>query len=117
NNISPEEISAVRASSTPTEEPQTETAPEVEAPKVEPKAEDPLSSQYALLARREKALRAKAQQQEQALKTREDALKAKEAELAAKDTDYQSNYVSKQRLQDNTWDVLNEAQVSYDKLT
>jgi hypothetical protein len=116
SNVSVEELSAIKAPSAPVEEPQAE--PATETPKEpEKKSEDPLSSQYALLARREKALRAKAQQQEQQLRAREEALKAKEAEIAAKDQDYQSNYISKQKLKANTWEALSEAQVSYDEIT
>ena len=118
SNVSVEELSAVRAPSRPEETPVMEAeGSEVEAPKAEVKSEDPLSSQYALLARREKALRAKAQQQEQTIRAREEALKAREAEIAAKDADYQSNYISKQKLKANTWEALNDAQVSYDELT
>src|SRR5258708_25923801 len=45
-----------------------------------PPQEDKLSTQYAMLARREKQLRAKVQQQQNEIKSREEALKAKALE-------------------------------------
>lgn len=93
----------------------TEQAPEDGA-----KKEDKLmSSKYAALARREKALRAQAFKQEQALKAREAALAAKEAELASKaptQADY-SNYISKDQLKQNALQALADANVSYEELT
>jgi len=122
NNISPEEVGAIRSA---TQQPQNEPAQsEVESVESEnisepvQKAEDPLSSQYALLARREKALRAKAQQQEQAYKAREEALRLKEAELSTKSAPQDlSGYISKDELKRNTWKALQDAEVSYDELT
>ncbi len=127
NNVQPEELGALKTPSHPLEAVAASSEQEVVEPKaeldespaaeVEKKTEDPLSSQYAQLARREKALRAKAQQQDLVYKQREDALKAKEAELAAKDAEYSTGYISKARLKSNTLQALEEAQVSYDEVT
>jgi len=72
-------------------------------------AADPLSKQYAILAKREKQLRLKMQQQEQALKAREEAFAAREAALTAKDQEYSSGYISKDTLKSNTLQALIEA--------
>lgn len=92
--------------------------PVPDAAVVEERQEEPaLSTQYAALARREKALRAQAQKQEQAMRARELALKAREAELAqVKAPDY-SNYIPKDQLKSNALQVLAEAGVSYEELT
>jgi hypothetical protein len=126
-NISPEEFSAVQppkeadeepaaaeASATESVEGQTPTVedPAPEATKVEP----PLSSQYAQLARKEKALRAQSQQ-----------MKAKEAELAAREAALQpkaepkqefdpSKYVSIEELKSNAWKKLQDIGVTGDEL-
>lgn len=110
--ISPEELSAVtsQVSEPATESPTSESS---SAPAVTKAPEEPLSSQYAQLARREKAIRAKALEikaQEAAFKQREDALKAKEA-------DYSQNYIQKSRFTEDPLSVLNEAGVNYDDLT
>lgn len=121
--VSPEEISAVKASTSTESVGQTdtvestseavETKPEVtKAPK-----EDSLSSQYALLARKEKALRAKAQQQDAAAKAREAALVEREAKLAAKDSEYQARYIPKDRIVQDPLAALSELGVSYDQIT
>lgn len=96
-----------------TEVPVQASAPAAPAPA----KEDPLHSQYALLARKEKALRAKVQQQEQAILAREEALKAKEAEIAAKAQQYDSDYVPKSRLRQSTLEVLAENELDYNELS
>lgn len=83
----------------------------------EQKKDDSLSSQYSALVRKEKALRAKAMQQEQAWKTREAELAKKQAEYEAKIKEYESGYISKQKLRENTLEALAEAETSYEKLT
>lgn len=114
NNISAEEISAVSAQNTTIEATEPTDTQQAPPPK---ETEDPLSKQYAQLARREKALRIQKQQQDQALRQREEALKAKEAELAAKDREYQEGYIPKSRLKQNTLDVLAENELTYDEIT
>lgn len=96
-----------------------EASPEQESPKeaTDPAKEKLLSTQYAQLARREKALYAKAQAREQALAAREQELQSREAAIKAKDTDYQSNFIPKSRLTEDTISVLLENGISYDQIT
>jgi hypothetical protein len=110
--ISPEEMGAVTSQ---VQEPATEnhTSESSQAPAVTKAPEEPLSSQYAQLARREKAIRAKALEikaQEAAFKAREEAVKALEAQ-------YKTDYIAKSRLTEDPLSVLNEAGVNYDDLT
>lgn len=87
------------------------------APIEETKApEDSLSSQYATLARREKALNARRLQQDAAFKAREEAFAAKEREIAAKYQVDQSQYIPKEKLTSDTLGTLQELGLSYDKL-
>lgn len=77
-------------------------------------ADEPLSSQYAQLARKEKAIRAQAQQ----AKEREAALAAREAALAAKEQELQGDkYIPKERLTKETLKTLSEAGLSYEQIT
>jgi hypothetical protein len=91
------------------------------APSAESKApaddKDPLSTHYAAMARKEKALRAKVQQQELQFKQREEALKAREEALSSKDSEYKSSYVSKDDLKRDPWSVLQDLGVTYDQIT
>lgn len=121
-SVSPEEMSAVSSSSEP-QEGQTNTNESVsedlaapETTKAAPK-EDPLSSQYAVLARKEKALRAKSQAQDAALRQREEAIAAREAALSAKDQEYKTKYIPKDRLTQDPWNTLQENGISYDQIT
>lgn len=125
--VSPEEFSAVKAPSRPqidtspsdeetqvlettSEEPQEEQQPK----KVEP----PVSSQHALLARKEKALRAKQLQMEQQFKAREEALKARESEFSSKSSQVDlSKYIPRDQLKTQTLRTLAEEGISYDELT
>lgn len=81
------------------------------------KKEEPLSSQYAVLARKEKQLRIKAQQQELAFKQREEAIRQRESEYGKKDQDYSSNYISKDRLKQDPLGTLSEMGMTYDEIT
>ncbi len=125
SSVSPEEMTAVKSPSQESErkhisegEPATlpvdSEKPSIEATKPD---EEPLSSQYANLARKEKALRAKAQAQEQALKAREAALQAREEAIKSKDSEYQSKYISKDRLSQDPLSTLSELGLTYDQLT
>ena len=100
NNVSPEEVAVAK----PSESGQNATIEEKStAPLADTKApEDPISTQYANLARKEKALRARVMQQEQAIKAKEAAFLAKEEALKAKESEYQSKYISKDRLSQDT---------------
>lgn len=79
--------------------------------------EEPISSQYAVLARKEKAIRAKAIAQEQSFKAREAAIAAREAEVQAKSEQDLTQYIHKDRLKQNAYNAMLEAGVSYDELT
>lgn len=115
--VSPEELSVVKPPSDETHRVDTsDSTPSEPAATPKPK-EDPLSSQYALLARKERALRAKVQQQESALKAREQAFLEREAALKAKESEYESNYISKSRFKNDPLAVLTEEGVSYDEIT
>lgn len=137
NAISPEEFGAVKqkmrqepseneqlAGQNNSDEVPAEQTPEDASAPVEESAKEQetpaLSSQYAALARREKALRANAAKQDQAFKAREAALATKEAELTAKGTpqapDY-SNYISKDLFNKDPIAALQQAESSYEKLT
>ena len=127
--VTPEEMTAIKPATSEVELRPAQTLEEVveqsgtpdpvPAEKLTPKpAEDTASSrQFAQLARQEKALRAKAQQQEQAFKAREAQLAVREAEIAAKDTQYKTSYIPKDILKQDPLSVLAEAGVSYDELT
>jgi len=120
-NVSPEELSAVKAPSASNEESEgqihtSEATQEAEA-KPEPQ-EDKLSSQYAILARKERALRAKIQAQEAEAKAKEAQLQAQiEQAVKAKEQELLSKYIPRERLSQDTWNVLAEAGVTYDELT
>lgn len=94
---------------------------QIPEPNVDTKAkevEDPtLSRQFAQLAKQERSLRLKAQQQDQALKAREAAIKAKEDAFASKDQEYAQKYIQRDFLKNNPLQALAEAEVSYDDLT
>lgn len=121
--VSPEEMGAVKASnsegqSNKSESPQKTESSAPEATKTEEKSDsEPLSTQYAILARKEKALRAKVQAQEQALKAERDAIAKKAAELEAKEKEYQTNYIPKSKLSEDTITTLLEAGITYDQIT
>lgn len=136
NQISPEEVSAVKApesvdKSTQVAATNEETSEVVHAEgKVTeqseqqtqetkaPEAKDPaLERQFQELARQERILRNKAIKQTQELQAREEALKAREAQLAKQADEYKSGYVSKARLKAETLGVLAEEGLSYDQLT
>jgi len=91
-----------------------EAPPEAPTPKETTQPDKaPLSSQYAQLARQEKAIRAKANQirtQEAAIRAREDAVKAKEAEM-------QTQYIPKDRIAKDPLKVLLEQGYSSDQIT
>lgn len=65
------------------------------------------------LAKRERALRHRDRQ----FKEREAQLQAEIQALKQKETEYQSNYIPKQKLREQTWDVLQNEGISYDQLT
>lgn len=115
--ISAEELSAVKSrsseqSSESTEQKDTTDSPQTTVTETK-KAENPLSPHYALLARKEKALRVKAQE----LKAREDSFRAKEEAVKSKEAEYQSKYIPKDRFTNDTLAALSEVGITYDQLT
>ena len=124
NSISAEEMGAViptpniraQDDNSTGEAEQSPVVTEEAAPKAEEtKPSDPLSAQYALLARKEKALRARMQQQEAQLKSKEAELRAQiKAEL---EQDYNQRYIPKDRFRQDPLDVLAENEMSYEQLT
>lgn len=122
NNIGVEELGAVLQPGQTEEEetqeasPEADNAEEVKAP--EKKVETADSRRYADLARREKAIRIKAQQQDQAMKAREAALTAREAELTGKASEYSPDkYLDRSKLKRDPLQALAEAGVTYEELT
>lgn len=104
---------------TPETTSQPETQPEV---KEEARPTDPLSSQYAVLARKEKALRAKAQQQDQTFRQREEQIKGKEAEFRAQIEQelrqkYDKDYIPKSKFKENTLGAIADAGLTYEEIT
>lgn len=90
------------------EAPKAETSPEpAKAPTEAPK--ETLSTQYAQLARKERALRARAQE----LKQREEALKA-QAEPKPTPT---ANGIPLEEFKKNPWKFMQDAGISYDQIT
>lgn len=120
NAVGVEEFGAIQAQTAQIIDKNTDNvdAPvDTQEPTPEKPKEDPaLSRQFAQLARQERALRAKAQQQDQALKARETALAEREAKMQAQQPDT-SNYISRDRLKQDALGVLDEAGISYDELT
>jgi hypothetical protein len=117
NNIAPEDQTALRS---PTQEQRQTASDDGTTPPKEvttAPTEEPLSTQYAQLARREKAIRAKAIAQEQSFKAREAALIAREAETTSKSTQDLSNYISIDKLKQNAFSELAKLGVTYDQLS
>jgi hypothetical protein len=125
-NIAPEEMGAIRAATSSIDSEQKHPSEETasvqadqpvrdaikEESKVAPK--DPLSTQYAILARKEKALRASMQK----LQAERDAFKAEQSKLSeSKDSEIKSQYISKDKLLQDTFGTLSELGISYDQLT
>lgn len=124
NSVQAEEMAAIKPSNTLQDAPES-TIPEVQeasteatpsAPVEPPKVEDPISKQYAILARKEKQLRAQIAAQKQQLQQERDALEKQKAELSRPTFD-ESKYISKDRLLLDTFGVLEENGLSYDELT
>ncbi len=118
SQVTPEEISAIRGTSEQGQPNHSESEVAAETPKEEPKvSEEPLSSHYANLARKEKALRARAQAQEAAIKAKEAEIAAREEAIKAKDAEYSSKYIAKDRLTTDTLNALLDAGLSYEQIT
>ncbi len=119
----PPEVAAAQAAanvSKPSEQGQnTSDDPTPQVPDAAPpaKTEEPISSQYAVLARKEKAFRAKVQAQEAALRAKEAHIAEREAQIKAQASTYETDYVPKQKLTENTVDALLDAGLTYDQIT
>jgi hypothetical protein len=113
NRLAPEDFSAIVAQSKASE---TQNNPEVEqveeVPEQKPEVkEDSYSAKLAQLAKRERALRARVQQQEQTLKSRESELAKREQELTGRSSQYEQDYIPKSRLKSATFESLIDAGV------
>lgn len=128
NQVSPEEMSAIKAPSQPAEKTAQNTNNDGESSstkdsnasaetKPEPQRDEQLSNQYANLAKKERALRAKVQTEQASIKAKEDALTAREEAIKAKEAEYLTNYVSKSKLKLDPLAVLTEEGVTYDDIT
>ena len=115
NAVSVEDLTAIAPGQ---KDPVEATAPTQEAKPVPKEEQDPnLAKQFAQIARQERALRAKAQQQEQAMKAREAAIANKEAEIRAQiEAEYRSNYIPKSQLKSDALGTLSEVGMSYDEI-
>ena len=110
NAISPEERGAITAPSE-TAPPRQETTSE--APK---EAREPVSSQFAQLAKKEKALRAQSME----LRRQRDAFKAEQdarTQQPAQPAFDPNKYLDKEDLKQNLWSRLSEMGVTYDEIT
>jgi hypothetical protein len=116
SQIAPEEMSAI-VPKTQELEPEVGQSDKIEAAETSAEPKTEVDPRMVQLARRERALRAKAQQQEQAFKAREAALAAREAELSSKDQTYKSGYIQKDLLKTSPLQALAEAGLSYDEIT
>lgn len=125
-NVSPEELSVVRppqatetteenalATASDAIQPDTSEAPKVDEVTPKPEEKQPLSAQYAQLARKEKAIRAQAVE----VKAQMADIAAREAAIKAKESEYASNFVPKSKLLEDTVGTLNELGIGYDTLT
>lgn len=118
NAISPEEMKAVSGQNDTVRESSKDSSEATQSTSSETSTKDePLSSQYAVLARKEKALRAKAAQQEQAFKAREAALAARESETTNKASFDPSKFISLDDLKSNAYATLAKLGISYDEIS
>lgn len=118
NAVSVEELGAIRAAPETTEPPETSDNSVIDEGTQTEKKEDPaLSRQFAQLARQERALRAKAQQQDQAYKARIAELEAREAALTTKPTFDPKEYIKRSQIKEDALSALDEVGVSWDELT
>lgn len=125
NNISAEELSAVQPhqqeslqNNNPVEVKSEQTQDTSVASKPSETQETKLSdSQLAILARKERALRAKAQQQQQELQTKQGQWASEKSALEQRIADLEKNYISKQYLKNNPLDALQQAELTYDEIT
>lgn len=123
SNISVEELGAVQAPKAKVQAQEQTEQPEAQAKSAEasePVQDDKqLASRFAQLAKREKAMRAQAQIQKAALDKREADIKARE-DAASKPQSPAfdpKEYISRNKLKENAFAILNEEGITYDQLT
>lgn len=121
NNISPEERGAITSQVPENKETHSsvegqDTQSEATPPTV-PSKEVPLSTQYAALARKEKALRSAQIAQETQFKQREAALQAREQELTNKPSFDPTKYISIDDLKQDAYGNLTRIGVAYDDIS
>ncbi len=120
SNVSPEDVHKASAQVPETKDvlDSTEvTETPVETKEAKPEQDPALKRQFEQLARQERILRSKAQQQAKDIQAREAALNAREAAIAAKDAEYRDNYISKARFKQDRLGALAETGVTYDEIT
>lgn len=121
SQVAPEELGAIQAPRTQQSEdkgPEDTVSAEATKPATpETPKEAPISDQYAVLARRERAQRQRIAQEQASIKAERESLERAKAELAAKDAEYRDKYIPKERLTEDTITTLLENGVSYDQLT
>lgn len=131
NAISPEDMSAVQTpslhnNSTVEEQSDSEdhsavTHDEIrqasKPTEVQEKSEGLSDSQVAILARKERAFRAKTQQQEQALKAERSQWQSEKARLEQRLQELETGYIPKSQLKQHALEALSRGELSYDEIT
>lgn len=114
NNISPEEMGAIKAPQVTEETTQVEEeTTQVEAAPAPTEAEIQANKRFTMLAKQEKALRAK----ELALKQREAALEAQANKFKEQPAFDESKYIAKDRFKQDPLSIMAETGLSYEELT
>lgn len=123
NNISPEEMSAVNPqvlqSNTDIEEQNQSEAPaQTEQPKPSATPENPPSnSQLAILARKERAIRAQLQQQKQAVETERQQWQSEKSQLEQRLKDLETASIPRTSLKQAALEAVAKGELSYDEIT
>jgi hypothetical protein len=113
SQVSPEELSAVKAPQSSEGQKVTAESVPQEAPAETKAPEEPLSAHYANLARKEKALRA----EKQKLLVEKQAFEAARAAVKPEPAVDNSKFVSKEDLLKDPFSILADLGLSYDQLT
>lgn len=116
NKISVEDLSAVQGQnrSTVDTRPATEQTQSTEEKPAQPST---ASQEYQLLARKERQLRQQSQQIQQQNKAKEQQWATEKANLEARLAELEKNTISRQRLKEQPFDVLNDEGITYDEIT
>lgn len=122
NQVSVEELGSVQSLQSNTVEEQveqevtTEEVREVSKP-AEVREEPPSNSQLAILARKERALRAKAQQQEAQIKSERDSWQQEKQAMEKRLQELESGYIPKSSLKQAALEAMSKGEISYDEFT